>query len=697
MAKRVRFFSWLGVLLPGLAVAPAVSAAHPVPLPHRVAAPYPVSDRHWLPGLGFEPNRGQASRPVRFFAHGPTSTLFLLDGSMLLRSSGGATEVARIRFAGSNRRPRMIAWGRLPARVSYFLGSNPHFWRRGIPTYAHVEYRDIYPGIDLRLDWRGGQLHDDWRLSPGARVTEIHLKIFGRRSGIHRLLPLAGGLVSYLGRGTRHTIPLQVRLGTRGNLRLRLRSRLASFHSDFTLGYSTSLGGSSFDFATGVAVDIAGSAYIVGSTGSPDFPTSHSIVRNLNPGGDGEDGFVAKLNSAGTALLYATYLGGSGDDEVTGIAVTGGSAYITGFTRSADFPTRNPLPADAGGSCGKPAAITGQAFVARLNQTGTVLRWSTCLGGRGATWGSGIAVKHGRVYVIGSTMARNLPAVRAAQRENAGGTDAFIAALDRRGTGLLYCTYLGGSRDEQGTGIAVDAGGNLYVTGSTDSTNFPTRGALQSHFAGGSSGTSTGDAFVTKLNPAGRIVYSTYLGGTLDDAGMAIAADGAGSAFVTGITQSTDFPVDHAVQAGNRGGSDAFVTAIDPAGSSFLYSTYLGGTGNDGGHGIALDGKGNASVTGFTASRDFPLTHPLFSTYHGGVYYGDAFVFQIGPAGMPRFSTYLGGSGADVGMGIAVGRAGAIYVAGGTSSRDFPARHPLSRQPPLRGNAFLTRIIAAGG
>lgn len=655
-----------------------------------------------LPALGFEVNRGQAAAPVRFLVRGGNRTLCLTADGIILRSSGVRLSIVRLQFAAKEGRLRITAYAPLPAHVSYFLGHGRRSWYTNIPTYARVEYHDLYPGIDLRLDRQAGGIRDEWLLHPGARLDEIRMTLsdssrLGPVSHSQRGL-LGGGLVYHWASRMRRVTPARLVVHHRGVVTLKLVPRASrAFQADFRLDYSTYLGGSSFDFATSVAIDVAGSTYVVGATASPDFPTMRGIVRSLHGGGDAEDAFLARLSPTG-ALLYATYLGGSGDDEATGVAVEGRSVYVTGFTRSADFPTVGPLPDSADGSCGRNAAAGGAAFVAKLNPSGTALTFSTCLGHQGTSWAGGIAVRHGRVYVVGSTTAQDFPIVRAVQRRKAVGTDAFVAELNRRGNRLLYSSYLGGEGDEQGASIAVDAAGNVYVSGSTNSTHFPTRHAIQSRFGGGSGGTGTGDAFITKFSPSGRIVYSTYLGGSMDDEVTAVAADAAGNAYVTGITESSDFPTARALQPSNRGGADVFVAKIDPAGTSLVYSTYLGGSGNDGGHGIATDKQGNVYVTGSTASPNFPLVHPFAATYSGGVYYGDAFVAQLNPAGDAlRFSTYLGGRADDVGMGIAVGRAGAIDVAGGTSSGDFPVKDALSKQPPLRGNAWVTRIVRTGG
>lgn len=389
------------------------------------------------------------------------------------------------------------------------------------------------------------------------------------------------------------------------------------------LVYSTYLGGSGFDYGSGIAVDSSGNAYITGGTASTNFPTMNPL-QPANAGGQG-DSFVAKLNPAGSALVYSTYLGGSGLDQGNGIAVDNlGNAYVTGYTNSINFPTMNPLqPLYAGG--------TYDAFVAKLNPAGTAFVYSTYLGGSGTDSAVGIAADgSGNAYVTGGTSSTNFPTMNPFQPANAGGSsDAFVAKLNPTGSALVYSTYLGGSGDDHGSGIAVDSTGNAYLEGATASTNFPTVNPLQPANGGGY------DILVAKLNPTGSaLVYSTYLGGNADDYGYGIALDSSGNAYVTGETQSIHFPTVNALQPLYGGETDAFVAKLDPSGSALVYSTYLGGEDEDYGTGIAVDDSGNAYVMGGTESPDFPTMNPLQPAYGGN---GDAFVAKIagGPALAP--------------------------------------------------------------
>jgi hypothetical protein len=420
--------------------------------------------------------------------------------------------------------------------------------------------------------------------------------------------------------------------------------------------YSTYLGGSGDAEGFGIAVDQAGNAYVTGGAG-PGFPgTSNSLIQSTF-GGPSGDAFVTKLNAAGTALLYSTYLGGSGTDEGHAIAVDqAGQAYVTGIA-GIDFPGTAASPIQ---SIHGPDSV--DAFVTKLNAAGTALLYSTYLGGSGEDVGSGIAVDGGgNAYVTGTTgtPASGFPGTTASliQSTHGGGVqDAFVTKLNASGTALLYSTYLGGNGSDSGLGIAVDQAGNAYVTGGTRTpgSGFPgTAGSLiQSTRAVGGQGSCIDhpgpfvcpDAFVTKLNATGTaLLYSTYLGGNGPDFGTGIAVDQAGNAYVTGFTGTpgSGFPgtAGSLIQSALSGTDDAFVTKLNATGTAILYSTYLGGSRGESGDGIAVDQVGNAYVTGRTSTpgSGFPGTsNSLIQSTFGGE--EDAFVAKISSTVSPTCS-----------------------------------------------------------
>lgn len=381
-----------------------------------------------------------------------------------------------------------------------------------------------------------------------------------------------------------------------------------------SLVYSTYLGGSGEDRVTGLAVDAAGNVYLTGHTLSTNFPTA-SPLRPANAGA--QDAFVAKLNAAGAALVYATYLGGSSTDAAYGIGVDStGSAHVAGYTFSTNFPTAAPLKASLSG--------TTDAFVARLNPAGSALLHATYLGGSGDEVANGIAVDGaGNASVAGWTTSANFPTHAAVQSALGGASDAFVSRLNASGSTLTSSTYLGGSGQDVAQAVAVDPDGHAHVAGYTNSTDFPTASPLQGTFGG------TYDGFVSKLGPGGSsLVYSTYLGGSFLDRINAISVAPNGRTAVAGYAESRDFPlVLPALQPEHGGGlGDAFVSAFNPSGSALVLSTYLGGISEDNGHAVAASAN-DIHVAGVTRSANFPVHEPIQGTLAAGPF--DAFVTKI--------------------------------------------------------------------
>ncbi len=617
----------------------------------------------------------------------------------------------KISFAGANPHPPVETFDRLDTVVSYFIGNDPTQWRPDVPVWGGVRYVDLYPGVDLEITSEDGQLVQRLAARPGADLTVVQLQVEGADAvtadgdALHLstdagnvILPMlrVDGLqvagtqvqprgtqafriaapfeVSNANSASRPVMPEGAGSATTNPAPRDAISPQSLADNPADVLYATFLGGSGDEYGMGIAVDGAGSAYVTGYTSSTDFPTTPGAFDTSYSGG--ADAFVVKLNAAGSRLTYATFLGGSGDDGSFDIAVDGaGSAYVTGVTSSTDFPTT------AGAFDTSYNGGSYDAFVVKLNAAGGGLTYATFLGGSGDEYGMGIAVDGaGSAYVTGITSSTDFPTTAGAfdTSYSGGSYDAFVVKLNAAGSGLTYATFLGGSGDEfgmgMGMGIAVDGAGSAYVTGITSSTDFPTTaGAFDTSYSGGSY-----DAFMVKLDAAGsRLTYATFLGGSGDDESSDIAVDGAGSAYVTGYTSSTDFPTTAgAFDTSYSGGADAFVVKLDAAGSGLTYATFLGGSGDEFGMGmgLAVDGAGSAYVTGYTSSTDFPTTAGAFDTsYSGGSY--DAFMVKLDAAGGGlTYATFLGGSGDEygMGMGLAVDGAGSAYVTGITSSTDFP-------------------------
>jgi hypothetical protein len=388
--------------------------------------------------------------------------------------------------------------------------------------------------------------------------------------------------------------------------------------------YSTYIGGSSREYVYSIAIDGSGNAYITGNTTSTDYDITSGAFQTTYGGGTFGDVFVTKLNSTGTALIYSTYIGGSNNDYGYAIAIDGsGNAYITGYTESTDYDiTSGAFQTTNGGS--------RDVFVTKLNSTGTALVYSTYIGGSNNDYCYAIAIDgSGNAYITGYTESTDFDITSGAfQTTNGGFSDVFVCKLNSTGTALIYSTYIGGSNNEYGYSIAIDGSGNAYITGYTNSTDYDiTPGAFQTTYGGG-----TNDVFVSKLNSTGTsLIYSTYIGGSSNDYGFAIAIDGSGNVYIAGSTLSTDYDITPgAFQTNNEGGWDAFVTKLNSTGTSLIYSTYIGGSSNDYGYAIAIDGSGNAYITGNTISTDYDTTSGAFqTTYGGGTLIGDVFVTKI--------------------------------------------------------------------
>ncbi len=725
---------------------------------HAVTKGWSIDTYGQLP-LSFEANVGQVGgrideivTPVRFLARGAGYTLLLTsdEAVLALRNRGArvksqepqgetlgtrgsllvsrhaspvsgltpdpeprAPTILRMKLLKANPAARARGLDELPGKSNYFLGNDPARWRTNVTNYAKVTYQAVYRGVDLVYYGNQQRLEYDFVVEPGADPGAITMRIVGkgtygppeRREQDERLhINAEGDLVVETAAGeVRFHKPVVYQqasaAGPRGpdsESRILKRSiggryllkgkhevgfevgtydRTRPLVIDPVLSYSTYLGGSRSDFGTGIAVDSSGNAYVTGYTFSLDFPTENPSQVYAGS----SDAFVTKLNPSGSALVYSTYLGGRGDDLGAAVAVdSSGNAYLTGATDSLDFPTQNAFQStNAGGT---------DAFVSKLDPSGA-LSYSTYLGGSFTDVGQGIAVDgSGSAYVAGSTISVDFPTQNALQSANGGGYDAFITKLSPSGTALVYSTYLGGSADENNpflsdvntAGIAVDSVGNAYVAGYTPSNDFPTQNPFQAKNHGFI------NAFVSKLNASGSaLIYSTYLGGHGDDFGHAIAVDNAGNTYVTGSANSSDFPTLSALPLTLPTGDHAFLAKL-AANGSLVYATLLGGSRSDFGLGVGVDIGANAFVTGFTNSPDFPLVSP-FQSANGGGY--DVFVTKFAASGSAlAYSTYLGGSRDDHGAAIALDAQGNAFVTGDTLSPNFP----------ITGGAFKTTCGADG-
>lgn len=548
----------------------------------------------------------------------------------------------RMTLDGARPQAQIVGAGKLASASNYLLGDDPRRWLTGVAHYASVAYQDIYPGIDLVYYSRAGRLRYDFVVAPGADPAHIQLRYQGMRD---LEITATGDLLAHVGQPGMGVVLTQSAPFTYQDIAGARRE----VRSQFVI--------------TGDVITFALGAY---------DPAAPLII---DP-----------------ALVYSTFLGGSGDDRAYAVAVdSSGAVYVTGETRSTNFPT-----APSGSAYDTTRGGTVDVFVTKLNAAGTALVYSTYLGGSANDFGYGLAVdSSGAAYIVGQTLSTNFPTLNALRSTLSGTSDAFVTKLNAAGTGLAYSTYLGGSSTESGFAITVDASGAAYATGQTSSSNFPT----QTPYDGTRNGS---DAFVAKFTPAGTaLAFSTFLGGSSSEAGRGIAVDASGAVYVAGQTASTNFPRVNAAQTTYGAGTDAFITKFNATGNTLAYSTYLGGSGSDIARAIALDGAGNAYVTGETASTNFPTRLPFQAANGGGT--RDAFVAKLGATGNTLdYSTYLGGSANDVGHALAVDSAGNALVVGDTAS-GHTATRPFPRQDALQNtygggtaDAFITWLTAAG-
>jgi Abnormal spindle-like microcephaly-assoc'd, ASPM-SPD-2-Hydin/Beta-propeller repeat len=693
--------------------------------------------------LSFEANEGQSAPEVKFLSRGAGYALFLTNREAVLEMAGGSarvlgrrkqiTSAVRLELAGSNPHPSVEGLEPLPGKSNYFMGNNSAKWRSGVTNYARVCYHDVYPGIDLVYYGNSQQLEYDFVVSPGADPRAIDLRVRGAKNvsldGQGNLELAAGSSrvvfrqpVIYQGSSTKQAVQGGYTLATaprstRGQNVREVRFQVGTYDRTrplvidpaLALTYSSYLGGSSNDTSYGLAVDSSGHAYLSGQTFSVNFPVKSQEQTNCDNNSAATacngDAFVAKINSSGSALEYSTYLGGSSSDSGTAVAVdSSDDAYVTGGTFSTDFPTTAGVFQSTG------TFGVGDAFVTELNPTGSALVFSTYLGGstiNGATaitncggfnaignCGNAIAVgASNNIYVAGSTEASNFPLKGAYQSTLKGTANVFVSEIPPGGAELTFSTYLGGAGTDLANAIAVSAP-NVYVAGQTTSNNFPIASAYQSSYGG------QADAFVSKLVFSGADItlgYSTYLGGTSLDQAFGLALDSGSNVYVTGDTQSTNFPTENAFQAKLAGGSgqDAFVAKLNSAGSTLVYSTYLGGSGTDTAYGVAVDSTGVAHVVGSTTSTNFPTANPIQTANNGNT---DAFLTRLNPQGCGlEFSSYLGGTSTDIARSVVADSGGNSYLAGYTGSNNFPTQTPFQAETGGNNDAFVAKVPAVSG
>ncbi|HEX2173643.1 MAG TPA: SBBP repeat-containing protein, partial [Dehalococcoidia bacterium] len=610
---------------------------------------------------------------------------------------------------GANLRPRVEGFDRAETIVSFVEGA-PAFGSRRAPAWDGVRYVDLFPGVDLELTGQADRLTQrfivrDADAGPEA-LRSTRLRVDGadglslEAAATLRLDTATGpfrlDLAELTGSGT-ETAAVDAAPAVVGKEEVARPWRgagrppaTAAPAGAAELVFATYLARGRDDAARGLALDGSGNVYITGYTYSPDFPATTGAFRQTLAGS--ADAFVAKLSADGRRLIYLTFLGGTDNDYGADIAVdSAGQAVMTGRTRSVDFPvTSGVLQPRRGGE----ESFTTDAFVARLNPEGTGLVYSTYLGGSGEDLGLAIALdESGHAYVAGQTASADFPATADAfQTARPGFVDGYVVKVSPAGDRAIYATYLGGGYWEEVSAIAVDAAGAAYVAGITVSADLPvTACAWQSGPAG------YADSFAGKLTPTGgELEYLSYLGGHHNDLALDLAIDGSGAAYIAGQTVSADFPITpEAYRRTLAGSHDVFLTKVAPQGRALTFSTFLGGSGDDRAESVAIDPIGNAYLTGSTVSGDFPTT---VRAIQAGKFPGtDVFASVIGSGGSRLlYSTYLGGEGDEVGTALALDSGGDLYLTGQTGSRRFPttsgAYQPDVAAVPYPIDAFAARL-----
>jgi hypothetical protein len=701
--------------------------------------------------IRFEANRGQTDARVKFLSRGGGYTLFLTPDEAVwsLHSDAGAdasasahkrkssrtdTAVLRMKMVGANAATNTEGLERLPGGSNYMIGSDASHWLGDVPAYAKVQYEAIYPGIDLVYHGAGRELEYDFVISPGADPRNVRLAFSGARG--MRVDAASGDLVMRVGGhevrqrapvayqeldGARREVASRYQINRRREVTFALAEYDATkplvIDPTVSLAYGAFVGGGGFDTGRDMVLDANGNAWIAGVTSSVNFPVTSGAPQTVQgDGGVFSDAFVAELNAAGNAVLYATYLGGNQGEEAYGVALDPtGNVYLTGYTTSDDFPTTP-------GAFQTSPQGRQDVFVVKLNPSASGasgLVYSTRLGGVFADFGEDIAVDSaGRIHVVGDTQSATFPTRNAFDSTYSGigdsNYDVFVAKINPAGAGnadLLYSTFMGGSPQDFGIAVTLDNAGNTYVTGATSSNDFPTTpGSLQTVRGDVTQGVGS-DAFVAKLNTAASgaasLLYSTFVGGNSGDTGYDITLDPTGNVYIAGQSFSPNFPITpNAFQTTFGGGlisgsvrADAFATKLDinqPGAAALLYSTYLGGTyAGDVAYGVAIGSTGDIYLTGRTDSFDFPITCTgVHAQNQGG-----PFISRIDPAtpganGLVYSSYFSGSSGADVAFAIALDASANVYLAGSALSPDFPSTPGGYRNPAGASGteAFVSKL-----
>lgn len=684
--------------------------------------------------LSFEANEGQISKEIRFASRGSNYNLLLTPNNAVLNLSpavknkdikSGKSKIKdfsqkdfpqtiKLNFINSNTTPNVIGLEKLLGQTNYLIGNDQRKWRTAISNYGKVKYENLYSGIDLIYYGNQGQLEYDFVVAPRADPSLIKMNFEGAKklaidkSGDLIIKTRGGSLKQHKPRvyqeinGKINEIKGEYVKLTRWDIGFKIGEydRTRPLVIDPVLVFSTYINnGTGPSQGLGIAVDNSGNSYVVGSTASTNFSTINAVQNSYGGSGYSRDifygdAFITKINASGTSVVYSTYIGGNGTDGAADVAVdSAGNAFITGMTGSSNFPTYNALYNQY-----RDGNDSGDVFLLKLSPNGSSFVFSTYLGGTGIDVGYGLALDtFGNPFVTGYTSSQDFPVVNAVQPGIYGGQDAFVTKFNAAGTQLIYSTFLGGTGADFSQDITVGNDGSAYITGYTESLDFPLVNPYQGFHKGGTTGDFRYDAFVSKISPTGtQLAYSTYFGGSGTDRAYAVAVDSAGQAYIGGDTKSSNLPTTASAYDKTYGGGnklDGFVCKFNTVGNGLIFSTFLGGSETDALYNLAVNASGDVFLTGNTSSTNFPVTSGTFRPAGSG----SAYLTKLeNSASSLGYSTLLGNA---TGRAVFIDGSGGIYIAGSTSYTSsnlftFEATPGAVRTIPQSdySNVFITKI-----
>ncbi len=664
----------------------------------------------------FETNNGQAPSEVKFIARSSRYIIYFENDKIKFflpdKSNGGRNREVVIKLNNSS--VYKIEGLEASAKINnYFLGNHHDRWSSNNLSFKKIKYVNLYKNIDVIFYFTENNLEFDFEIAPGGSYQNIKLGIEG-----HDLLRISENgsvVIKFNNEAIKLSDPIIFQTENFSKIKIEGGYKIDGSNIGFKINkfdpslrltidpivsFSTFYCGSGTDIITKMFIDNDGFIYITGETNSPNFPVTNAIQQIR--GGGWSDCFIAKLNKNATEIIFSTFFGGSNTESAYDIKVdNSGFIYIVGNTSSTDFPVKNAFQKENAGG------IMGDVFILKLSPSGDEIIFSTYFGGSDSEQAEGIVLdKNENIIIAGGTSSKNLPIKNAFQSTIGGGyfpRDAFVSKFTKNCTALIFSTYLGGSSTsgDQARDIAIDNNDNIYITGYTTASDFPVVNAYQSEFAGGFF---NGDAFISKFNPNGVPIFSTFFGGTNEDEGKSIVVDENQNIYLTGTTHSADFPIKNEIW-GRTGlfDADVFISKFKASGNELFFSTYLGGSDTDEGMDLTFDKEKNIYVTGYTGSPNFVSINGAFP-YNAGSYppyKEDAFITKIKNDGSEfEFSSFFGGSRDDIGNSIALDNSGNMYLAGYTKSRnDFPIKNALYSSPggsitDSLPDAFITKFTA---